>query len=53
VRIATICARKGSKGLPGKNLAKIDGKSLVALATLQAVESSFTALVVREARPVI
>ncbi len=40
VRIATICARKGSKGLPGKNLAKIDGKSLVALATLQAVESS-------------
>ena len=40
MRIATICARKGSKGLPGKNLATINGKSLVALATLQAVESS-------------
>lgn len=29
-RICTICARGGSKGLPGKNLRKLLGKSLIA-----------------------
>lgn len=35
-RICTICARGGSKGLPGKNLRKLMGKSLIAHAIGQA-----------------
>ena len=35
-RICTICARGGSKGLPGKNLRPILGKSLVAHSIAQA-----------------
>jgi N-acylneuraminate cytidylyltransferase/CMP-N,N'-diacetyllegionaminic acid synthase len=38
-RTATICVRKGSKGLPGKNLLLIDGIPLYAHAIRQAKES--------------
>lgn len=40
MRIATICARMGSKGVPGKNLLKLGNKTLVALATEQALNCS-------------
>jgi len=46
MRIATICARMGSKGIPGKNLLKLGNESLVAIATIQAVESSIFDLVI-------
>ncbi len=46
-RIATICARGGSKGLPGKNLRPILGKSLIAHAIDQAHKAGiFDAVVV-------
>jgi N-acylneuraminate cytidylyltransferase/CMP-N,N'-diacetyllegionaminic acid synthase len=46
-RIATICARGGSKGLPGKNLRLIIGKSLIAHAIDQAREADiFDSIVV-------
>jgi len=38
-RICTICARGGSKGVPGKNLRPLLGKPLIAHTVLQAVES--------------
>lgn len=38
-RICTICARAESKGLPGKNLRHLAGKTLVALAVEQAKET--------------
>jgi N-acylneuraminate cytidylyltransferase/CMP-N,N'-diacetyllegionaminic acid synthase len=38
-RAATICVRKGSKGLPGKNLLEIDGIPLYARAIRQAEET--------------
>ena len=38
-RICTICARGGSKGVPGKNLRPLLGKPLIAHAVLQAVET--------------
>lgn len=40
MRVATICARGGSKGLPGKNLLKLGGLTLVARAVEQAKKSS-------------
>ena len=46
-RAATICVRKGSKGLPGKNLMQIDGLPLYALAIRQAKETGlFTEIIV-------
>ena len=45
-RIATVCARGGSKGLPGKNLRKLMGKSLVAHAVSHALESEMFEVVV-------
>ena len=38
-RIATICARGGSKGLPGKNVRTLTGKPLIAHAIEQAKET--------------
>ena len=38
-RIATVCARAGSKGVPGKNLRRIAGLPLIAHTIRQAVES--------------
>ena len=38
-RICTICARGGSKGLPGKNLKALFGRPLIAHTVAQAVES--------------
>ena len=34
-RICTICARGGSKGLPGKNLRELAGKPLLAHSIIQ------------------
>lgn len=38
-RICTICARGGSKGVPGKNLRPLLGKPLIAHTVLQALET--------------
>jgi len=38
-RICTICARGGSKGLPGKNLRELAGKPLIAHSIIQAKEA--------------
>lgn len=38
-RICTICARGGSKGLPGKNLRELAGKPLIAHSIAQAQEA--------------
>lgn len=46
-RICTVCARGGSKGLPGKNLRPLSGKPLVAHAIKQAQDAGiFTAIAV-------
>lgn len=45
-RLATILARAGSKGIPGKNLRTLGGVSLVALAVEQARRSSVADIVV-------
>jgi CMP-N,N'-diacetyllegionaminic acid synthase len=39
-RICTICARGGSKGLPGKNTALLAGKPLIAHSIIQAKKSN-------------
>ena len=39
-RICTICARGGSKGVPGKNIRDMAGKPLIAYSILQAKSSS-------------
>ena len=39
MRIATICARRGSKGVPGKNRLTIGGKSLLEITLKQARKS--------------
>lgn len=39
MKICLICARKGSKGVPGKHLVQIDGKSLLENTINQAKES--------------
>ncbi len=39
MRICTICARGGSKGIPGKNLFPLLGKPLVAHSVRQALDS--------------
>lgn len=39
-RICTICARGGSKGLPGKNVMPLFGRPLIAHTVAQAVESA-------------
>jgi len=38
--LCTICVRKGSKGVPGKNLKEILGKPLIAFSIEQALESN-------------
>lgn len=38
-RLCSICARGGSKGIPNKNLRKINGIPLIAVSILQAAES--------------
>ncbi len=45
-RIATICARGGSKGLPGKNLRILAGKPLIAHSITQAIESGLFDVVI-------
>lgn len=45
-RIATICARGGSKGLPGKNVRLLAGKPLIAHAIDQAKEAGLFDIVV-------
>jgi len=53
-RAATICARRGSKGLPGKNLLEIEGIPLYALAIRQALESEiFSEIIVSSDEPKI
>lgn len=39
LRICTICARGGSKGVPDKNIRPILGKPLIAYSVEQALES--------------
>ncbi|MCS6761540.1 MAG: acylneuraminate cytidylyltransferase family protein [Candidatus Devosia symbiotica] len=39
IRICTICARGGSKGVPGKNIAMIQGRPLIAWSIEQARQS--------------
>lgn len=39
MKICLICARKGSKGVPGKHLVQINGKSLLENTIHQAIES--------------
>lgn len=39
MKICLICARKGSKGVPGKHLIQINGKSLLENTIRQAIES--------------
>lgn len=39
MKICLICARKGSKGVPGKHLLKIEGKTLLENTIYQAIES--------------
>ena len=39
-RLCTICARGGSKGLPGKNIRLLGGKPLIAHSILQAQSSN-------------
>lgn len=46
MRVATICARAGSKGFPGKNLAEINGKSLIRLAVEQARDTQLFDLII-------
>ena len=38
--LCTICARKGSKGVPGKNLAVINGMPLINHSIIQAQKSN-------------
>jgi len=38
--LCTICARKGSKGVPNKNVKEILGKPLIAFSIEQALESN-------------
>ena len=45
-RLATVCARGGSKGLPGKNLRPLLGSSLVERAVFQALDTKLFDLVV-------
>ncbi len=45
-RIATVCARGGSKGLPGKNLLMLAGKPLIAHAIDQAKDAGMFDVVV-------
>lgn len=45
-RLCTICARGGSKGVPGKNLRMVMGRPLLAWSILQAKESGLFAAVV-------
>ena len=53
-RAATVCVRKGSKGLPGKNLLKIDGMPLYAWAIRQAEEIGlFSEIIVSSDEPLI
>jgi CMP-N,N'-diacetyllegionaminic acid synthase len=44
-RIAVICARGGSRGVPGKNLRPLGGRPLIAWTVAQAVESGLFDLV--------
>lgn len=54
MRIATICARSGSKGVPGKNLIKIKGKSLLEITVNQAKDSKmFDCIAVSSDDPVL
>jgi len=43
--LALVCARGGSKGVPGKNLWSLNGESLVARAVRQALESDIFSIV--------
>ena len=53
-RAATVCVRKGSKGLPGKNLLEIDGIPLYARAISQAEETGlFSEIIVSSDEPII
>ena len=53
-RAATICVRKGSKGLPSKNLMLIDGMPLYARAISQAKQSGlFSEIIVSSDEPLI
>jgi N-acylneuraminate cytidylyltransferase/CMP-N,N'-diacetyllegionaminic acid synthase len=45
-RICTICARGGSKGVPGKNIRPVGGKPLIAWSVQQARSSGLFALIV-------
>ena len=45
LRLCTVCARGGSKGVPNKNLLEIGGRSLVAHSVAQARESGLFAVV--------
>lgn len=44
-RICTICARGGSKGVPGKNIHPVGGKPLIAWSVEQARQSGLFALI--------
>jgi N-acylneuraminate cytidylyltransferase/CMP-N,N'-diacetyllegionaminic acid synthase len=44
-RLALVCARSGSKGVPGKNLWSLHGESLVSRAVRQALESELFEIV--------
>jgi N-acylneuraminate cytidylyltransferase/CMP-N,N'-diacetyllegionaminic acid synthase len=44
-RLALVCARGGSKGVPGKNLWSLHGESLVSRAVRQALESNLFEIV--------
>jgi CMP-N-acetylneuraminic acid synthetase len=37
--LGLVCARAGSQGIPGKNLLELDGRSLLQIAILKAIES--------------
>lgn len=45
-RLAVICARGGSKGVPGKNLLELGGETLLELAVRQARESTLFDVIV-------
>lgn len=45
-RLAIICARGGSKGLPGKNMRPLGGRPLISWTVLQALEADMFDLVV-------
>jgi CMP-N,N'-diacetyllegionaminic acid synthase len=54
MRIATICARSGSKGVPSKNLLKIKDKSLLEITVTQARKSKmFDCIAVSSDDPVL